>query len=133
MRVLPALLGLLFLLPIQNAAGGSMPLCGSGPRTDCVVDGDTLWLGREKIRLAGIDAPESDGRCASERDLAARAKSRLAELMTGARGIERQGIDRYGRTLAVITTDKGSINEALIVENLARPWQGRRQPWCVTP
>lgn len=132
MRLAPAFLALLFALLPHGAAADPMALCGKGPRSDCVVDGDTLWIGREKIRLVGIDAPESDASCDAERELAGRATIRLAELMSGAVAVERQGQDRYGRTLAVILTKGGSVNEALVSENLARHWQGRREPWCET-
>lgn len=126
---LPTLLFSLSMI-VSAAAAEPMPLCGKGPRADCVVDGDTIWIGREKIRLAGIDAPEGDGRCAAERELAARAMLRLAELMSEATGVERLGLDRYGRTLAIILTTAGSVNDALVSERLARPWEGSRKSWC---
>ena len=40
----------------------AMPICGFGRRINCVVDGDTLWLDGEKIRLDSINAPEVEGR-----------------------------------------------------------------------
>ncbi len=33
--------------------------CGSGKRITCVVDGDTMWLRGEKIRMKGYDTPET--------------------------------------------------------------------------
>jgi endonuclease YncB( thermonuclease family) len=35
-----------------------VPICDSGPRVNCVVDGDTVWVDRVKYRLEGINAPE---------------------------------------------------------------------------
>ena len=32
-------------------------LCASGPRTNCVVDGDTIYYRGTKIRIADIDTP----------------------------------------------------------------------------
>lgn len=109
----------------------AMPLCGGGKRITCVVDGDTLWLAGEKIRLEGIDAPEMDGRCETERALARRATMRLAQLLAGG-GIElrRNGADRYGRTLATIDVDGRDVGERLVREGLARTWTGRRESWC---
>src|SRR5262245_55652117 len=70
-----------------------------------VVDGDTLVIGTTKVRLEGIDAPETDQTCLAAtgfrwtcgieaRDhLAARIASRKVSCSTS-------GIDAYGRTLA---------------------------------
>lgn len=47
-----------------------LALCGERQRVSCVVDGDTLWLHGEKIRIADIDTPEvSEARCDSEYQL----------------------------------------------------------------
>jgi micrococcal nuclease len=43
------------LLPI---AANAIEKCGSGNRYTCVVDGDTIWLEGEKIRMMGYDTPE---------------------------------------------------------------------------
>jgi micrococcal nuclease len=52
-----------------------------------VWDGDSIRLGltseAEAIRIFNIDAPEIDGQCAYESDLAQRSKNRLAELLAG--------------------------------------------------
>ncbi len=54
---------------------------GARPSTLRVVDGDTFWYGGEKIRIADIDTPEVNGRCAYETQLAARATARMAALL----------------------------------------------------
>ncbi|PAP96113.1 thermonuclease family protein [Mesorhizobium wenxiniae] len=38
--------------------------------------------------------------------------------------------DRYGRTLATIEVDGRDVGDILIGEGLARPWTGKRRPWC---
>jgi endonuclease YncB( thermonuclease family) len=50
-----------------------------------VVDGDTIRLGRERIRILGIDTPETQNRarCDAERRLAALATMTLKELIEG--------------------------------------------------
>lgn len=121
-------------LAIGSAPAGADPMeqCAAGPRHHCVVDGDTLWLHGEKIRLAGIDAPELDGaRCKPERELAEAATLRLVELLAaGPPLVERRGLDRYGRTLATVYIDGEDVGAVLIAEGLARVWTGRREPWC---
>jgi len=102
------------------------------------IDGDTIVIDREHIRIANIDAPEiGHPKCDAELRLGQVAKRRLAELLgTGEivvhRGDPKDGRlkDRYGRTLATITIDGRDAGEILITEGLARPWTGRRSPWC---
>lgn len=95
-------------------------------RVTCVVDGDTIWVDREKIRLLDIDAPEMRGRCARERRLARASRDRLVELLNSRTvAIERVGVDRYGRTLARL----GDVGEVLVKDGLARRW-GDRRGWC---
>lgn len=95
-------------------------------RVTCVVDGDTVWIAREKIRLLDIDAPEMEGKCAAERALAVRSRDRLAELLRARRvTIAREGTDRYGRTLARLD----DVGQQLVREGLAKRW-GDRRGWC---
>lgn len=113
------------------SAAAAIALCPvTGPRRDCVVDGDTLWVAGEKIRIADIDAPELHGRCEAERALAMAARDRLVQLLrAGPFTITRTGTDRYGRTLARLANKGGSIGEQLIAEGLATRWP-RRRDWC---
>ena len=109
-------------------------ICGRGTG-DCVVDGDTFWYRAEKIRIADIDAPETEqAKCASERALGDRAKYRLAELLSEApfslEGYGSRDRDQYGRLLRVVYQRGRSVGQILVGEGLARPWQGRRRPWC---
>ena len=100
-----------------------------------VWDGDSIRLGMgqqsEAVRIFNIDAPEMEGRCIHETDLALQSKIRLAELLKGQRvEILRQGTDRYGRTLAAIRVEGRDVGDILVDEGLARTWAGRREPWC---
>lgn len=96
-----------------------------------VVDGDTLAVGSEKIRLVGVDAPELRGaHCPAELALARLAAARLEALTAGgAPKIERRGVDRYGRTLAVVRAAGVDVGARLIEEGYARPWPAHRH-WC---
>lgn len=46
------------LLAVSSGAW-AIDKCGSGKRVTCVVDGDTIWLQGEKIRLKGFDPPDT--------------------------------------------------------------------------
>lgn len=109
-------------------------LCGNRRRTNCIVDGDTFWFRRQKIRVADIDAPElSPPRCADERQRGEAAKRRLMELLNGGSfslSIGARDEDRYGRKLRIVTREGRSLGEVLVDEGLARRWDGNRRPWC---
>ena len=100
----------------------------------CVVDGDTIWLEGEKIRIADINTPEvSKPDCPAERALGERATSRLTSLLNeGAfslRTIDRDD-DTYGRKLRIITRNGESLGATLVAEGLAERWTGSRRTWC---
>lgn len=83
-----------------------------------VIDGDTLRIAGERIRLAGIDAPETGQTCRIEGLVSAcgqEAGLYLAELTregnVSCRGNER---DRYGRLLARCVAGETDINSAMV-------------------
>lgn len=118
------------------SAAALFSLCTSAPRETCVVDGDTIWLAGEKIRMADINAPETaQAECASERQRGEAAKRRLLELLNqGPVQLvdEVRSRDRYGRRLAVVTRGGASLGVQLVEEGLAEPWRGHRSSWCST-
>jgi len=104
------------------------------PRAFRIIDGDTLALGNERIRIENIDTPESGTRaaCASERrraDQATRYARRLLNRTQDVRVI-RNGVDRYGRTLARIELDGWDMGQIMVDDGHARRWSGRRRSWC---
>ena len=81
---------------------------GSGPReAGCVIDGDTVVLGfgseQRRIRLTRFDAPELDGACDAEREVALVARARLRNWLNDGpfewNGAEDPPRDQYGREL----------------------------------
>lgn len=109
-----------------------LTLCPTvGIRSDCVSDGDSIVVGRERVRIENIDAPELGGKCPQEATLALKARDRLTVLLRPGFTLQRTGKDRWNRTLAVVRDHRGrNVGDILILEKLARPWAGRRQPWC---
>jgi endonuclease YncB( thermonuclease family) len=100
-----------------------------------VIDGDTFDYGGMRVRIADIDTPEVNGRCASEIALAARATRRMRTLLA-AGPFELNSLpngrdeDQYGRKLRIVTRGGQSLGDVLVAEGLARTWTGRREPWC---
>lgn len=120
--------------PAVKVAAGRFPICGSGARIDCVVDGDTIWLAGTKIRIADINTPEiASPQCAAERRLGERATLRLQALLEAGPFEVRAGPrdeDRYGRKLRTFHREGRSLGDILVDEGLAHPWNGRRESWC---
>ena len=105
------------------------------PQQVIVIDGDTNVIRGEHIRLLGINAPELKGKCREESVRALRARSRLMELLKSSTiDIDRNGFDRYRRTLASVSADGNPVGDVLMREGLARKWvqnyNGQQEPWC---
>ncbi len=123
---------------IVDRENGQFDLCHGSVRVTCVVDGDTIWYGGEKIRLADINAPEvSSPGCAAEAELGRAATERLLALLNEAPfsveansdGSGRDS-DVYGRSLRTLTRDGQSLGQTLVREGLAEEWRGYRGGWC---
>lgn len=97
-----------------------------------IVDGDTVRVGRDRVRLVGFDAPElTHPRCMAERALAEKARDRLAAILSGD-GINltfvpcacppgTEGMKRcnFGRKCAVLRAHGEDVAEVMIREGLA--------------
>ena len=112
-----------------------------------VVDGDTIDvmidLGFDirhsaRVRMMGIDTPESRTRNKEEKKLGLASKARLKEMLSGKKvkiATSKDGKGKFGRILAtVITIDKDGTeidcNNQLIAEGHARPYfGGSKVPW----
>jgi endonuclease YncB( thermonuclease family) len=119
---------------LQPGSSDAFRLCAGRRQPNCVVDGDTIWHGGVKIRLADIDTPEVfSPKCPSEAALGRQATERLLELINaGPFEVVSSGrdADRYGRKLRVLERHGRSLGDTLIAEGLARPWDGARRSWC---
>lgn len=89
-----------------------------------VVDGDTIRLGEHRIRLHGIDAPESDQACLDPQGApwacGDAATERLADLI-GDDPVHctQRDIDRFRRIIGECFADGTNLNAALVHEGLA--------------
>jgi endonuclease YncB( thermonuclease family) len=93
-----------------------------------IVDGDTLRIGRESIRLQGIDAPELRQTCADGWHAGDAARRALAGLVAaGAPQCERVTTDRYGRTVAICRVNGEDIGAAMVRRGMA--WAYSTYSW----
>ena len=112
----------------------ALVICPTGPRDNCVHDGDTFWLDGERVRIADIDTPELNGECDAEKTLAIAARNRLLAMLNEGQfelhPIPGRDRDQYGRLLRAVVRGGQSIGDRLVAEGFARTWSGRREPWC---
>tara|TARA_R110000787_G_scaffold50489_3_gene120277 strand:- start:934 stop:1296 length:363 start_codon:yes stop_codon:yes gene_type:complete len=103
-----------------------------------VIDGDTIdvdidlgfnvWIRKSRVRLVGIDTPESRTRNLVEKKLGLAAKERLKELCGETLRVESHGKGKYGRVLGIpFTMDNKNICDILVKENHAvEYWGGKK-------
>ena len=112
-------------------------------KLDRVVDGDTIDVNidlgfdisvHKRVRLAGINAPESRTRDLEEKKKGLASKARLIELLDkGDLVVESKELGKYGRVIGDLTIypdDLGlpiNINETLIEEGHAVEYDGGKR------
>lgn len=125
--------------PALTASGStevraSFGFCHTGGGNNCVVDGDTIWLEGQNVRIADIDAPEThEFGCLEERALGNRATQRLLQLVNSG-AVSLSSIDRdedpYGRKLRIVYVNGKGVGDTLVSEGLARYYRGGKRSWC---
>jgi len=93
-----------------------------------VIDGDTLEIHGKRIRLLGIDAPESNQLCrdddANQYRCGAKAANALHDFIAS-RPVDCVEVDRdrYGRGVAVCTAGGVDLSDWMVRNGLALEWQ----------
>tara|TARA_R100001129_G_scaffold64928_1_gene44343 strand:- start:23 stop:403 length:381 start_codon:yes stop_codon:yes gene_type:complete len=100
-----------------------------GDTFDCCLDlGFDVKLHKQRIRLAGIDTPESRTRDLAEKKLGLAAKERLKELCIGKIKVKSLGKGKYGRILGIpYTEDDRDMCQVLITEGHAVEYDGGKK------
>ncbi len=104
---------------------------------DRVVDGDTVdalvdlgfdtWK-KVRIRMQGMNAPESRTRDLEEKAKGIAAKIRLQELLESERFVlQSMGVGKYGRCLGIIFVNEVNVNKTLIAEGHATEYYGGKR------
>ena len=108
-----------------------------------IIDGDTIdvdldlgfsvVLKKQRIRLYGINTPESRTRDLEEKRYGLAAKARLRELLESAESItvktaiDKKARGKYGRILGTIYADDINVNEKLVEEGHAIEYFGGKK------
>ena len=107
-------------------------------------DGDTIYvnipglpgeIAEMSVRVRGVDTPEIRGKCETEKSLASKARDFARQSLKSAKHVEfcEPEWGRYGgRIVASVRIDGKALDQELINQGLARPYDGKtkRQPWC---
>ena len=101
-----------------------------------VYDGDTLTIAaklphdsspvyRLSVRLTGIDTPEIKGTTAREKELAKASRTALSEHILGKIVyLEDVSTEKYGRLLATVFYENTNINQWMLDNKYAVPYDG---------
>lgn len=102
-----------------------------------VVDGDTvdalIDLGfhtyvHKRIRLYGLNAPESRTRDKEEKKRGMAAKKRLKELLKSKNiSVVSHGVGKFGRVLGELICDGNNVNDQLVTEGHAVKYFGGKR------
>ena len=112
-------------------------------KLDRVIDGDTIDVNidlgfditvHKRVRLGGIDTPESRTRDLEEKKRGLAAKYRLTEILDkGSLVVESKEVGKYGRVLGVLTIYPDNldlpinVNETLVSEGHAVEYNGGKK------
>lgn len=101
--------------PLAAVTGAGRPLEGAA----VVVDGDTIEISGERVRLEGIDAPETAQTCTTVGgetwNCGLEASEVLRALISNKSvSCDRVGQDKYGRTLGICFADADDLNAAMV-------------------
>ena len=103
-----------------------------------VIDGDTFRvdinelpdiIGKNiRIRILGINAPEINGKCVFEKELAIKARDFVQILLDNADLVVLKNLNRgnFFRLLAEVIVDGKNLGELLVANDLAVRYQGKK-------
>ncbi len=98
--------------PSAEAPRPAVPVAGRFAVRAAVLDGDTLAVGSDRLRIFGIDAPESDQPCrrhGSAYACGAVARDAMVAIIGGGSlACEALDTDRYGRRVVRCVNDRGA-------------------------
>ena len=97
-----------------------------GDTIDAVIDlGFDVWI-KKRVRLYGINTPETRTKDLEEKQAGIAAKKRLQEYIDDSGGkfkIESHGIGKYGRCLGTLFIDNINVNMLLLNEGHAQEYE----------
>jgi micrococcal nuclease len=117
--------------PAADARAAQFDQCYNAQGPNCVLDGDTIYVGSKQVEIAGIEAPSiADARCPVEHDRGVTAAVGLAELLNSGRvTIGAATRDPSGRAVRKVEVKGRDVATTMINQSLARE-AGSSPSWC---
>ena len=117
--------------PEAEARAAQFYQCYAATGPNCVVDGDTIYVGGQRVEIAGIDAPKIiDAACDVEHDRGIQAATELALLLNS--GPVRVGApfrDSTGRTVSKVEVRGRDVALKMIGQDVAHEANSGLR-WC---
>lgn len=118
--------------PAAAAAEARFGQCYNGG-PNCVIDGDTIYVGRQKVEIAGLVAPQiQDASCDAERDGGINAAVKLVALLnSGKVSVGPTFTDETGRSVRTVSVKGKDVARTMIKAGVAKKVDAENPAsWC---
>ena len=117
--------------PAADARAAQFSQCYNAQGSNCVLDGDTVYVGGQQVAIAGIEAPRIlDAGCPAERERGTDSATRLAEILnSGPVTVSLPFRDQTGRTVRRVAVKGRDVAPTMIDEDMAHE-AGSGLKWC---
>jgi endonuclease YncB( thermonuclease family) len=107
--------------PAADARAAQFNQCYAAAGPNCVLDGDTIYVGGQRVEIAGMEAPKiSDAGCDVERDRGIQAATELALLLnSGPVAVGAPFRDSTGRTVSKVEVKGRDVALKMVDQNVA--------------
>jgi endonuclease YncB( thermonuclease family) len=125
-------IGVVTIVRATTKPDRSFQQCYSAGGRDCVLDGDTLILARERVDIAGMIAPSVNGAaCKAERERGIAASVALSNLLrSGNAEVAAPYRNPFGREVRLVKVDGRDVANRMIDAGHARRDEGQSVDWC---
>ena len=114
----------------ENAQSERFGSCDGGP--NCVIDGNTIRIAGETVKIAGMEAPEiQSARCPEQEQRGVKAVQRLADLLNSGKVTTAGDVrEPDGELRRKVLVDGSDVGAAMVRTGLARDYDGTKKNWC---
>ena len=114
------------------AAAVKFGQCYNSDGSNCVLDGDTIYVDHQRVQLAGIEAPEIiAAHCREEKDRGIAAAVGLSDLLqSGNVTVSPPFLDEYDRVVRKVAVNGRDVSGWMFNHSLVRGFTGEKQNWC---
>ena len=118
--------------PAAAANAARFAQCYDSTGSNCVLDGNTIYVAGQRVEIAGIAAPKIQGaQCDAERSKGIDAAVQLEALLnSGTVTVGRPSRDFYGRVGSEVQVKGVDVAQMLMNRDAVRKYEGSQPSWC---